>query len=90
MIAVIKGGIHIIVRGGIYQLYEPIFIRPEDAGTQLSPTFIEAAPGEQPVFSGGVKISGWKKLTTTVTGLALNSKRKNMGSRCSFDKWKII
>lgn len=69
-------GIHIILLGGIYQLYEPIFIRPEDAGTMTSPTFIEAAPGEQPVLSGGITIKGWKKLATPVTGLPANAKGK--------------
>ncbi|MBW8684623.1 right-handed parallel beta-helix repeat-containing protein [Chitinophaga rhizophila] len=56
----IKGGIHIIVKGGLYALYEPVFIRPEDAGTADSPTTIEAAEGELPVLSGGVHISGWR------------------------------
>ena len=65
----ISNGIHIIVKGGVYQLYEPVFIRPEDAGTASSPTFIEAAPGEQPVFSGGINITGWKKLPGIVEGL---------------------
>lgn len=55
----IKQGIHIIIRGGRYTLYEPVFIRPEDAGTADSPTMIEAAPGERPVFSGGIRITGW-------------------------------
>jgi len=42
----VTNGIHIILREGTYQLYEPIFIRPEDAGIAASPTFIEAAPGK--------------------------------------------
>jgi hypothetical protein len=59
--ASVQGGVQIWVRGGQYRLYEPIFIRPEDAGTATSPTVIEAAPGEQPVFSGGVPVMGWRK-----------------------------
>jgi hypothetical protein len=58
----IKGGIHIIIKGGVYTLYEPVFIRPEDAGTDDSPTIIEAAAGERPVFSGGIRITGWKPM----------------------------
>ncbi|HEX6847206.1 MAG TPA: L-rhamnose mutarotase [Chitinophagaceae bacterium] len=65
----IKNGIHIILRGGVYVLKETIMIRAEDAGTAGSPTFIEAATGEQPVLSGGVMISGWKKLLSQKTGL---------------------
>jgi hypothetical protein len=65
----IAGGIHIIVGAGTYQLYESLFIRAEDAGTAACPTWIEAAPGEQPVLSGGFPISGWKKLQKVVPGL---------------------
>ena len=65
----IKGGIHIIVGGGMYSVLETIMLRPEDSGTEDSPTWIEAAPNEQPVLSGGVLISGWKKLITPVAGL---------------------
>ncbi|HKO78982.1 MAG TPA: right-handed parallel beta-helix repeat-containing protein, partial [Chitinophagaceae bacterium] len=72
----VHNGIHIILYGGTYAIYEPLFIRPEDAGTKTSPTFIEAAPGEQPVLSGGIKIAGWKKLTTPVSGLSANAKNK--------------
>ncbi|NIG55346.1 right-handed parallel beta-helix repeat-containing protein [Chitinophaga sp. Cy-1792] len=64
-----KGGIHIIIHGGTYRLYEPVFIRPEDGGTPESPTIIEAAPGEEPVFSGGQAVSGWKKLDYNVPGI---------------------
>ena len=72
--ASISDGIHIILRGGVYVLHETIFIRAEDAGTGDSPTFIEAAAGEQPVLSGGVMINGWKKLLSQKTGLSAAAK----------------
>jgi hypothetical protein len=53
--------IRLLLKGGTYALYEPLFIRPEDSGTETSPTIIEAFPGETPVVSGGLKIDGWKK-----------------------------
>jgi glycosyl hydrolase family 141 len=56
-------GVHILLRGGEYTLYEPIFVRPEDSGTPGSPTEIEAAPGELPVISGGIAVGGWKRGT---------------------------
>ncbi|UYQ95538.1 right-handed parallel beta-helix repeat-containing protein [Chitinophaga horti] len=65
----IQGGIHIILHDGIYRVYEPVWLRPEDAGTPESPTFIRAAAGEKPVISGGQSITSWKKLTSTVSGL---------------------
>lgn len=61
--------IHIYVREGNYQLYEPITIRPEDAGTSLSPTIIEAAPNEKPIISGGISLSGWTKVKGNFIGL---------------------
>ncbi|MBS1512885.1 MAG: L-rhamnose mutarotase [Bacteroidetes bacterium] len=66
----LSGGIHIILQNGLYVLQQTIVIRPEDAGSALSPTFIEAAPGAHPVISGGIKISQWKKLETKVQGLS--------------------
>ena len=35
-----QGGIHIIVRAGKYYMEEPLFIRPEDSGSEDSPTVI--------------------------------------------------
>lgn len=71
----IQGGIRIIVKGGIYYLNEPIFIRPEDAGTPGSPTTIEAAPGETPVISGGRSVTGWQK-AGNVPGLPASARGK--------------
>src|SRR5205085_7460989 len=59
----INNGIHIILKGGTYTLNETIFIHTEDAGDPGSPTFIEAANGEQPILSGGIRIHSWKKLS---------------------------
>jgi len=61
----IDGAVHIILKGGTYFLSEPVFIRPEDAGTVDSPTLIEAAEGEKPVLSGGMLIRGWKPLKSS-------------------------
>ena len=57
----IENGININVKGGIYEQYEPLYVRPEDSGTPQAPTTICAAPGEKAVVSGGMKISNWKK-----------------------------
>jgi hypothetical protein len=65
----VKEGIHIILKGDIYQIVEPLLIRPEDSGTQDSPLWIEAAPGEHPVVSSGINVTNWKKITGTVPGL---------------------
>ncbi|GAA4736113.1 hypothetical protein GCM10023229_13260 [Flavisolibacter ginsenosidimutans] len=74
--AAIVNGIHIVVGDGVYRFTEPLFVRPEDAGTASSPTTIEAAPGAQPIFSGGIDVKGWKKLTTPVVGLSKKAQGK--------------
>lgn len=75
--ASVKGGIHIIIKGGMYYFYEPLFVRPEDSGTADSWTTIEAAPGEKPVFSGGQEIKGWYQPQGSFPGL-----QGKTGGRC--------
>ncbi len=58
----VADGVTIRLRGGEYPLHETIIVRPEDSGTPASPTTITAAPGEQPVVTGGVKILDWRRL----------------------------
>lgn len=53
--------LYIWMSGGTYSLYEPVFIRPEDSGTEDSPTIIQAIDGENPILSGGINITNWKK-----------------------------
>jgi L-rhamnose mutarotase len=72
----ITNGIHIIVRGGLYNLHETIYIRPEDAGTNESPTYIEAAANETPVLSGGFQIANWQKVNRKIAGLPLAAQGK--------------
>ena len=57
----VRGGITVYLEGGVYALYEPVFIRPEDSGSEDSPTVILPVPGEEAVLSGGVRIRGWNK-----------------------------
>lgn len=59
--ASVKDGVRIIMEDGAYALPEAIFIRPEDSGTESSPTIVESAPNAHPLLSGGVGVSGWKK-----------------------------
>jgi len=65
----VQTGVHIILKGGEYPLSEPIFVRPEDSGTDTGPTVIEAAPGEQPILSGGLPVNGWHKLPHALPGV---------------------
>ncbi|WPU92370.1 right-handed parallel beta-helix repeat-containing protein [Mucilaginibacter sabulilitoris] len=72
----VKGGIHIRIEKGVYQLSEPLFIRPEDSGTVDNPTIIEGAADGQSVISGGINITGWHKLTSNILGLPEEAKGK--------------
>ena len=72
----IKNGARIMIKGGTYKLDEPIFIRPEDAGTKDSPTEIEAAPNEKVIISGGIDIKNWRRSNTSVIGLPTIAKGK--------------
>lgn len=65
----IADGVMIRLHGGDYALGEALFVRPEDSGTEASPTVIAAAEGERPVLSGGVVLKGWRKLDEAVPGL---------------------
>lgn len=65
----ITHGISIKLAGGTYWLDEPVFIRPEDSGTESSPTTIEKVAGEEPVLSGGVQLTGWRKVNGRLNGL---------------------
>ncbi|MES2329035.1 MAG: L-rhamnose mutarotase [Bacteroidota bacterium] len=72
----VKNGVHIFLKDGLYKLDETIYIRSEDAGTPQSPTFIEAAPNARPVISGGVAINGWHKVKSSINGLTSKSNGK--------------
>ncbi|MCR8666773.1 L-rhamnose mutarotase [Aestuariibaculum sp. M13] len=65
----VKEGARIILMDGVFSLEEPVFIRPEDAGTDESPTIIEAAKNAIPVLSGGIQILNWKK-AEAINGLS--------------------
>ncbi len=52
----------VLVRGGRYELAEPLAFGPEDSGTAEHRITYAAFPGERPVLSGGRTIRGWKEL----------------------------
>ena len=50
------GPVRILLRGGTYYLPEPLVLTPEDSDTEFA-----AYPGEKPVISAGVPVTGFKK-----------------------------
>lgn len=65
----IKDGIEIIMGAGVYRLYESVVVRPEDSGTESSPTVIQAAGDKLPILSGGLPVTGWQKVADHVDRL---------------------
>ncbi len=63
--ALAEGPVEIVLREGVYFLEKPLRILPEDSGTRRSPTVLRAYPGESPVLSAGLKITGWKPDTVS-------------------------
>ncbi len=57
------GGVHILLRGGVYELQEPVVLGPEDSGVAADqPVVIANYPGEKSVLSGGRRITGWERV----------------------------
>ena len=56
------GDITVLIRGGTYYLKETVVFGLEDSGNKNQSIKYAAYPGEEPVFSSGVRITGWKKL----------------------------
>jgi hypothetical protein len=63
------GGIRVIVHGGLYRLTQTVEFIPQDSGKPGNPVVYSAAPGEKPVFSGGLPVTGWTRLETVPLGL---------------------
>ena len=55
------GPVTVFLKGGIYELPEPLTLTPEDSGTAEHPVVYAAVPGETPIVSGGRVITGWRK-----------------------------
>lgn len=55
--------IKVVVEDGTYPLMEPVLFTPEDSGTKAAPISYEAAPGAQPIFSGGRAITGFQTVS---------------------------
>jgi len=55
------GPVTVWVRGGIYSMQQPLVLEPQDSGTAERPLVFAAYPGEQPVLSGGRRITGWQR-----------------------------
>ncbi len=53
------GDITVYLRGGLYPLTEPVQFNEADSGSNGFHVVYRAYPGEEPVISGGVPVTGW-------------------------------
>ncbi len=58
-----KGGIVVEVRGGLYQLAEPLRFTAEDSGTLGSPIVYRARKGEEVRVCAGREVKAWRPVT---------------------------
>jgi len=58
-----EGGARVLVHGGRYAVTQTFTLTEQDTGTADAPVRYEAAPGETPVFSGGVRLEGFQPVT---------------------------
>lgn len=53
--------VRVEIRGGSYELPEPLVFTPEDSGSEGAPITYAAYAGEHPVISGGRRLTGWQE-----------------------------
>jgi hypothetical protein len=53
------GGVEVCIRGGEYKMTQSFVLESQDSGTEQSPIVYRAFEGETPVFSGGIRLSGF-------------------------------
>jgi hypothetical protein len=51
------GAVTVWLRGGTYYLPQTLVFSPEDSGTKKTPVTYAAFPGEEPVISGGIRLT---------------------------------
>ncbi|RMF91709.1 MAG: hypothetical protein D6741_15800, partial [Planctomycetota bacterium] len=56
------GGITVLIHGGMYSVRETTTFEAEDSGTAESPIVYRAAPGEKPIFTGGVQLVDFSRV----------------------------
>jgi parallel beta-helix repeat protein len=68
------GDITVCIRGGSYKIHETVVFDLKDSGHKDQVITYAAYPGEEPVFSSGVKITDWEKLTEYPADLPENAR----------------
>lgn len=65
----------VYLRGGLYPVRDTVVFDHRDSGAADRPVVYQAYPGERPVLSGGIEVTGWTKLSNSVHGLPAEAAR---------------
>jgi len=57
------GGITVVLRGGMYELSQPLEFTEQDSGAENAPIVYRAYDGESVKVGGGREVTGWKQVT---------------------------
>jgi hypothetical protein len=57
------GGVEVRVHGGEYQVSQTFSLSASDSGTETAPVIFRAVAGEKPIFRGGTRLTGWRRLS---------------------------
>ena len=67
------GNVTVWFAGGTYPIRETVLFGLKDSAALGCTITYSAVPGQRPIFSGGVKIGGWKKCTEELPGLPIHA-----------------
>ena len=59
----LQNGVAVLIRGGAYTVKQTFKLTVEDSGTAQAPVVYAAFENEKPVFSGGARVRGFKRVT---------------------------
>jgi hypothetical protein len=62
--------IEVLIKGGVYPLRETVVFGLEDSGAEGAPIVYKALPGEEVVLTGGIPVTGWKRLSSDPKGVS--------------------
>jgi hypothetical protein len=62
----LNGEVRVMVADGRYFMTEPLLLTEEDSGSEAFPVVFRAEEGANPVFTGGIPIRDWKKVSDKV------------------------
>ncbi len=71
-----EGDIHVVLRGGIYPVKETTVFSMADSGSQVKKVTYENYPGEEPIFTSGVQVTGWEKMEDLPEGCPESARGK--------------